>query len=179
MTHLPILTLRRSILASARQPRPFGRSCRNTGGTVLPAYGGGSIKKNGVYDEMKALLAEAGKEVVDFILAVGGGSAIDFCKVVSAQAALDTDLWEYEYKEGKTPPAGVPMGAVVTASGTGAEMNAGAVITYEEKLWKRSAHRRVGLLCRIGPRLYRDRAAHAGPLRCFRYPEPRDGDLPR
>lgn len=126
------------------------------------AYGGGSVKKNGIYDEMKTLLERAGKNVVDFsgimsnptytkvqegaalarehhvdfILAVGGGSVIDCCKVVSAQAMLDEDIWEMEYGKGKFPTEGIPMGAVVTASGTGAEMNAGAVITYEEKKWK-------------------------------------------
>lgn len=133
-----------------------------TGKTVLLAYGGGSVKKNGVYDELTALLAQAGKEIVefsgimpnptyakvqegarlvrergvDFILAVGGGSVVDCCKVVSAQAMLDEDIWDMQYRSGKFPTAGIPMGAVVTVSGTGAEMNAGAVITYEEKQWK-------------------------------------------
>lgn len=132
------------------------------GKTVMLAYGGGSVKKNGIYDEVKNLLVENEKEVVDFsgimpnptyakvqegaklaqehhvdfILAVGGGSVIDCCKVISAQAMLDEDIWDMEYGKGKFPTSGIPMGAVVTASGTGAEMNAGAVITYEEKLWK-------------------------------------------
>lgn len=132
------------------------------GKTVMLAYGGGSAKKNGIYDELKALLEAAGKEVVDFsgimpnptyakvqegaqlakekgvdfILAVGGGSVVDCCKVVSAQAMLDEDIWDMEYSSGKFPTTGIPMGAVVTASGTGAEMNAGAVITHEEKKWK-------------------------------------------
>ena len=130
--------------------------------TVMLAYGGGSVKKNGIYDELKALLEAAGKAVVDFsgimpnptyakvqegaqlakekgvdfILAVGGGSVVDCCKVVSAQAMLDEDIWDMEYGSGKFPTAGIPMGAVVTVSGTGAEMNAGAVITHEEKKWK-------------------------------------------
>lgn len=132
------------------------------GKTVMLAYGGGSVKKNGIYDEIKELLADAGKEVVeisgiksnptydkaqegaalvkekgvDFILAVGGGSVVDCCKVISAQAVLDEDIWDMEYKSKKFPTDGIPMGAVVTASGTGAEMNSGAVITYEEKDWK-------------------------------------------
>lgn len=132
------------------------------GETVMLAYGGGSIKKTGVYDEIVTLLKNAGKDIVefsgimpnptyakvqegaalvrekkvDFILAVGGGSVIDCCKVISAQAILEEDIWDMEYKEGNFPKAGIPMGAVVTASGTGAEMNAGAVITYEEKKWK-------------------------------------------
>ena len=140
----------------------FGAELGEVGETVMLAYGGGSVKKNGVYDEMKALLTQAGKKVVDFsgimsnptytkvqegaalarergvdfILAVGGGSVIDCCKVISAQAVLDEDIWNMEYGKGKFPTAGIPMGAVVTASGTGADMNAGAVITYEEKKWK-------------------------------------------
>lgn len=132
------------------------------GKTVMLAYGGGSLKKSGIYDELKGLLLQAGKEVVDFdqimpnptyakvqegarlarerhvdfILAAGGGSVIDCCKVVSAQAVIEEDIWEMEYSSGKFPTDGIPMGAVVTASGTGAEMNSGAVITYEEKVWK-------------------------------------------
>lgn len=132
------------------------------GKTVMLAYGGGSLKKSGVYDVLMKLLTEAGKEVVefsgimpnptyakvqegaalarerqvDFILAAGGGSVIDCCKVISAQAVISQDIWSMEYESGTFPTAGIPMGAVVTASGTGAEMNSGAVITYEEKLWK-------------------------------------------
>lgn len=145
---------------SAKQA--FSAELDKVGETVMLAFGGGSVKKNGVYDEMKALLTQAGKKVVDFsgimsnptytkvqegaalareshvdfILAVGGGSVIDCCKVISAQAKLSEDIWNMEYGEGKFPASGIPMGAVVTASGTGAEMNAGAVITYEEKKWK-------------------------------------------
>ena len=132
------------------------------GRTVLLAYGGGSIKKNGVYDELTAILKAAGKEIVeftgvmsnptyakvqegarlarergvDFILAVGGGSVIDCCKIVSAQAKLDADIWDYEYAEHKAPTEFIPMGAVVTAFGTGAEMNNGAVITNTDKKLK-------------------------------------------
>ena len=132
------------------------------GSTVMLAYGGGSLKKSGIYDMLKNLLTQAGKEIVDFsgimpnptytkvqegaalakergvdfILAAGGGSVIDCCKVISVQAMTNEDIWDMEYKSGKFPAAGIPMGAAVTASGTGAEMNAGAVITYEEKMWK-------------------------------------------
>lgn len=149
----------------------FGKGCATEafeqelpklGKTVMLAYGGGSVKKNGVYDELKALLAQAEKEVVDFsgimpnptyakvqqgaelakergvdfILAVGGGSVIDCCKVISVQAMTEEDIWDMEYTQGKFPTKGIPIGAVVTASGTGAEMNSGAVITHEEKKWK-------------------------------------------
>ena len=124
---------------------------------VLLAYGGGSIKKNGIYEEVTGLLQTLGKEVVeftgimanptyakvqegaqiakenavDYILAVGGGSVIDCCKIVAAQAKTDKDLWEMEFVDRQFPQAVIPMGAVVTASGTGAEMNGGAVITNE------------------------------------------------
>jgi alcohol dehydrogenase YqhD (iron-dependent ADH family) len=124
---------------------------------VLLAYGGGSIKKNGIYQEVTGLLRTLGKEVVeftgimanptyakvqegaqiakenavDYILAVGGGSVIDCCKVVAAQAKTDKDLWEMEFVDHQFPQAVIPMGAVVTASGTGAEMNGGAVTTNE------------------------------------------------
>ena len=140
----------------------FAAELGKMGERVMLAFGGGSVKKNGIYDEVKSLLEQAGKTVVDFsgimsnptyakaregadlareyqvdfILAVGGGSVIDCCKVVSAQAELDEDIWDFEYGKGKFPVTGIPMGAVVTVSGTGAEMNAGAVITYEEKKWK-------------------------------------------
>lgn len=82
----------------------------------------------------KAITAELGNFGKTVMLAYGGGSVIDCCKVISAQAVLDEDIWEMEYKKGKFPTKGIPMGAIVTASGTGAEMNAGAVITYEEKI---------------------------------------------
>ena len=129
------------------------------GPNVLLAYGGGSIKKNGVYEEITGILKETGKSIteftgimsnptwakvkegaglarenkVDLVLAVGGGSVIDCCKIVCAQAVTDEDLWELEMVQHKAPSAApIPLGAVVTASGTGAEMNGGAVITNEE-----------------------------------------------
>ncbi len=131
----------------------------NYSGTVMLAYGGGSVKKNGIYDEITGILQAAGKQVVEFsgitpnptytkvqegaklarennigfILAVGGGSVIDCCKIVSAQAKIGEDIWEMENVKKKFPTDFIPMGAVVTVSGTGAEMNAGAVITHEEK----------------------------------------------
>ena len=70
---------------------------------------------------------------VDFILAVGGGSVIDCCKIVSAQAKLSEDIWDMETVQKVYPTDFVPMGAIVTAAGTGSEMNNGAVITHEEK----------------------------------------------
>ena len=98
----------------------LGSLLGNYGETVMLAYGGGSIKRNGVYDEIMGILNAAGKRIVEFsgimsnptyakvqegaklarenhvdlILAVGGGSVSDCCKVISAQAKLDEDIWE-------------------------------------------------------------------------------------
>lgn len=129
------------------------------GPNVLLAYGSGSIKKNGVYEEITGILKAAGKTVteftgimsnptfakvregaklarehkIDLILAVGGGSVVDCCKIVCAQAVTDEDLWDLEMVRHKAPTiTPIPLGAVVTASGTGAEMNGGAVITNED-----------------------------------------------
>ncbi len=132
------------------------------GDNVMLAYGGGSIKKTRIYDEIRGILEGAGKKVtdfsgimsnptyekvqegariakeenIDFILAVGGGSVIDCCKIIAAQAKTDRDLWEMEMTDHEFPSDVIPMGAVVTAYGTGAEMNGGAVITNEEKVIK-------------------------------------------
>ncbi|MBQ6412698.1 MAG: iron-containing alcohol dehydrogenase, partial [Ruminococcus sp.] len=132
------------------------------GRNVLFAYGGGAIKRVGIYDEIIAVLKEADKNIIefsgimpnptyakvqegarlakenkiDFILAVGGGSVIDCCKIVSAQAKLEEDIWNFEYGKGGQPTEFIPMGAVVTSFGTGAEMNNGAVVTNEDKMVK-------------------------------------------
>ena len=135
---------------------------KRVGKRVLLAYGGGSLKRTRLYNKIKTWLEESGKEVVDFggimsnptyakvkegarivreehidfILAVGGGSVIDCCKIVSSQAKMDVDAWDDWYVGHNLPKEFVPMGAVVTASGTGAEQNNGAVITNEEKKLK-------------------------------------------
>lgn len=138
----------------------LAKALSNYGRNVMLAYGGGSIKQNGVYEELIGILKDAGKTVtefsgimpnptytkvqegaalakkekIDFILAVGGGSVIDCCKIIAAQAMIDDDLWEMEMERHQLPSVQpIPMGAIVTASGTGAEMNGGAVITNEEK----------------------------------------------
>lgn len=134
----------------------------HTGTNVLLAYGGSSLKRTGLYDKIQGWLHECGKNVFDFggimpnptyamvqegakmvrqhnidlILAVGGGSVIDCCKIVAAQAKLDADIWEMQYANHLFPTEFLPMGAVVTASGTGAEQNNGAVITNTEKKLK-------------------------------------------
>lgn len=151
----------------------FGKGCAEDalkkempamGKVVMLAYGGGSLKRTGLYDKIRGWLEEAGKTVVDFggimpnptyakvqegaevvrkegvdfILAVGGGSVIDCCKIISAQAKTDEDVWGMFYNEHRLPAEFVPCGAVVTASGTGAEQNNGAVITHEEKELKQA-----------------------------------------
>ena len=111
------------------------------GQNVMLAYGGGSVKKNGIYDEVKKILEDAGKRVtdfsgimsnptyakvqegaalakkeeIDFILAVGGGSVIDCCKIVAAQAKTDKDLWEMEMKDHQFPTEAVPAPPFISA----------------------------------------------------------------
>ncbi|MEE8808315.1 MAG: iron-containing alcohol dehydrogenase [Lactimicrobium sp.] len=128
------------------------------GSVVMLAYGRGSLKKTGLYEMIVDALQQAGKKVVDFggimpnptyakvkegialakrehvefILAAGGGSVLDCSKVISAGAKSDQDMWDLQYHQHQMPTEFLPMGAVVTAFGTGAEMNNGAVITNEE-----------------------------------------------
>ena len=153
MTNMPKVYFGQGALKEA-----LNTELKTVGDNVLLAYGGGSIKKTGIYDEVVTLLKEAGKNIfefngimsnptyakvlegakivkdnqIDFIIAVGGGSVIDCCKIVSAQAKVDQDIWQMEFVDGKLPTEFIPMAAVTTASGTGSEMNNGAVINNEE-----------------------------------------------
>lgn len=153
MTNMPKVYFGQGALKEA-----LNTELKTVGDNVLLAYGGGSIKKTGIYDGVVTLLKEAGKNIfefngimsnptyakvlegakivkdnqIDFIIAVGGGSVIDCCKIVSAQAKVDQDIWQMEFVDGKLPTEFIPMAAVTTASGTGSEMNNGAVITNEE-----------------------------------------------
>lgn len=146
----------------------FGKGCvkeylaclTKNANTILLAYGGGSIKKNGVYDEITDILKDAGKTIVEFsgimsnptyakvqegaklarenhvdmILAVGGGSTMDCCKAVSLAARYDGNVWnDFWAQPGVIDFAPLPLGVVVTVAGTGSECNGGAVITNEEK----------------------------------------------
>lgn len=134
------------------------------GKNVLLVYGGGSIKKNGVYDKVMAVLNECGKTVyedagvmpnptveklyegveraraakADFILAVGGGSVCDYSKAVSISVNCKEDPWEKYYIrfEDVDPDCKIiPVGCVLTMVGTGSEMNGGSVITnHAQKL---------------------------------------------
>lgn len=145
----------------------FGKKCVSQylpdllsqyGSHVVLAYGGGSIKRTGIYDEIMGILKDAGKDVVEFsgimanptydkvlegaalahqhqadlILAVGGGSVMDCCKAVALAAVYDGDIWQdFWAKPGRIDVTPVPLGIVMTTSGTGSEMNGGAVITNE------------------------------------------------
>ena len=129
------------------------------GKNVVLVYGGGSIKKNGIYDEVAEILKTNGKNVTeiagvmpnptleklyegieiarkheaDLILAVGGGSVCDYAKAVSVSVHCDEDPWEKYYLKFEEPACEiVPVGCVMTMVGTGSEMNAGAVITNQE-----------------------------------------------
>ena len=124
------------------------------GKRVMVTFGGGSVRRNGVYDEVCAALAgrdtvefwgiEANPSVetlreaialgkerkVDFLLAVGGGSVIDGTKLIAAGLLYDGDPWEIVLK-GQADKT-VPLGTVLTMSATGSEMNNGSVISCQE-----------------------------------------------
>ena len=138
-----------SLSALAKELRGFGPK-------VLLTYGGGSVKRTGIYDKVTAVLREEGKTVVelpgvmpnptveklregaalarenkvDLILAVGGGSVVDYAKGVAASAWCEEDPWEKYYLRQEKPSCPlIPVGAVLTMVGTGSEMNGGSVIT--------------------------------------------------
>lgn len=146
----------------------FGKGCvkeylaclTREANTILLAYGGGSIKRNGVYDEVAGILQAAGKTIVEFsgimpnptyakvqegarlareqqadmVLAVGGGSVMDCCKAVSLAARYGGDIWDdFCARPGVIEFEPLPLGVIVTVAGTGSECNGGAVITNEEK----------------------------------------------
>ncbi len=124
---------------------------------VLVVYGGGSIKRNGVYDEVMNQLSKINADVVElagvepnprlstvrkgveicknegveFVLAVGGGSTIDATKAIVTGAKTDIDIWDIVTKKEKVNDA-LPFGTVLTIAATGSEMNAGSVITNWE-----------------------------------------------
>lgn len=129
------------------------------GSNVVLIYGGGSIKKNGIYDDVIKILKENGKNVTeisgvmpnptleklyegieitrnhhaDLLLAVGGGSVCDYAKAVSVSVNCEEDPWEKYYLRFEEPTCEtLPVGCVLTMVGTGSEMNAGAVITNQE-----------------------------------------------
>ena len=133
------------------------------GKNVVLIYGAGSIKKNGIYDKVCEILKENGKCVTeisgvmpnptlnklyegvdtarkakaDLLLAVGGGSVCDYAKAVSVSVNCDDDPWEKYYVRFEEPACRiVPVGCVLTMTGTGSEMNAGSVITNTDTKMK-------------------------------------------
>lgn len=146
----------------------FGKGCvkeylvcltEKYGERVMLCYGGGSIKKNGIYEEVTEKLKSAGKKVfefpgimanptyrkvlegaefakeneIDVILGVGGGSVMDCCKAISLAARYDGDVWaDFWARPGIIDFKPLPLGVIVTVAGTGSECNGGAVITNED-----------------------------------------------
>lgn len=126
---------------------------------VLLCYGGGSIKKNGIYDAVIKILEEKNINVfelsgitpnpraskvyegieickdkgIDFILAVGGGSTIDCAKAIAVGAKTNRDFWQAFYVAKERADGGIPLASILTLAGTGSEMDAGSVITNEEE----------------------------------------------
>ena len=145
----------------------FGKGCvkeylscivSHYGENVMFCYGGGSVKNNGVYEEITGCLKKAGKNIIEFpgitpnptyskvmegaklarennvhlILAAGGGSVMDCCKAISLAAVYKGDIWaDFWARPGVIDFNPLPLGVVVTAAGTGSEMTGGAVITNE------------------------------------------------
>lgn len=142
----------------------LAKEMEKCGKNVLLAYGKGAIKKEGIYDGIVDILKSCGKNVtefsgvmpnptaakvregialcrdgkIDFILAVGGGSVIDCCKAVAVGSRLDGDFWEELYTKRIAAHEAIPLGTVLTMTGTGSEMNSTAVITNEELKFKAS-----------------------------------------
>ena len=134
---------------------------KNYGPVVMLNYGGGSVKKNGIYDQVVAILREAEKTIienpgvmsnptlkklnegvkiarenpVDLILALGGGSVCDYSKAVSASVFCDGDFWSEFWLQHRNPAREqkiLPVGCIMTMAGTGSEMNSRSIITDAE-----------------------------------------------
>ncbi len=129
---------------------------KNYGQNIMLVYGGGSIKKNGIYEQVVSILKACGKTIfedsgvmpnptveklyegckiakenaIDLILAVGGGSVCDYSKAVSVSAYCQEDPWDkYYLRMEDVDNKIIPVGCILTMVGTGSEMNGGAVIT--------------------------------------------------
>jgi Iron-containing alcohol dehydrogenase. len=145
--------------------KDIGALVKRFGGKkVLVHYGGGSVKRNGIFDKVIASLNESNipyvelggvrpnprsglvykgidicrKENIDFILAVGGGSVIDSAKAIAAGTVYDGDFWDY-YSTGKKVDRALPVGTVLTIAAAGSEGSPDSVITHEDGMYKRGA----------------------------------------
>jgi hypothetical protein len=145
-----ILFGRNTIPSIGPETRQWGRKC-------LLLYGGGSIRRNGVYDTVAASLREAGLEVyehggvrsnpllshvragiekvrendIEVVVAAGGGSVLDTGKAICAGAVAGHDVWKF-FTGRKSLKDALPMTAVLTLAASGSEMNSGMVITNDE-----------------------------------------------
>ena len=146
------------------QENEAGKYVKRFGGSkILIHYGGGSAKKTGLLDRVKNSLANEGllyvelggarpnprsglvyegielcrKEHIDFVLAVGGGSAIDSAKAIAAGAVYDGDFWDFY--QGKPVTKALPIGTILTISAAGSEGSPDSVITQENGMFKRGA----------------------------------------
>jgi len=142
-----------------------GKEAKRYGSRILLHYGGGSIKKTGLYDRVMASLKKEGIEVVelggvrpnprlalvregidicrkkniDFILIVGGGSAIDSAKAIAAGAPYEGDVWDFFSEKKAKVEKALPLGVVLTIPAAGSEVSPDMVVTREEGLLKRPA----------------------------------------
>src|SRR5699024_7506453 len=152
------------LLFGKGQLKQLPKEISRYGKKVLLVYGGGSIKQNGVYEQVTGMLQEAAidwlelsgvepnprvttvrkgieickDENIDFVLAVGGGSVIDCTKAIIAGAKTDADVWNIISRKARATD-GLPYGSIVTIAGTGAEMSLSSVIsdweTKEKRAW--------------------------------------------
>ena len=141
----------------------FPREMNHYGRNIMIVYGGGSVRRNGVLDEVKSTLEECGKKVIEFggvassasyakiqegialykkekidlIIALGGGSVVDSTKIIAAGAEIEEDIWEEEVVNQRVPQKMGKYAVVLTISGSGAEMDhLGACtneLTHEKK----------------------------------------------
>jgi hypothetical protein len=144
--------------------KQLGEEVKKYGKKILLHYGGGSIKKIGLYDKIIDSLKEAGIEIIelggvvpnprlslvkegislckeekiDFILAAGGGSVIDSAKAIAVGVPYEGDVWDF-YSTSKSPVEALPIGVVLTIPAAGSETSGSSVITNEEGGFKRSA----------------------------------------
>ncbi len=135
----------------------LGSELEKYGDTIMLAYGKGSVKKNGIYDKITTILKKCGKRIVDFsdipanptyekalegielykrekvdlILAVGGGSVVDCCKVIAAGAEVDEDIWSLQFEKHTVPEKMGNFAVVLTLSGAGSEMDCLGAVTRE------------------------------------------------
>lgn len=137
---------------------------KHYGKNIMLAYGQESIKRNGIYDEVIEVLGECGKNIIDFpgisanptyekvldgiklykennvdlILAIGGGSVIDCCKVICSGTEINEDIWEAQLEKGVIPENMGNFAVILTLSGAGAEMDCLGAVTYEKRHEKKT-----------------------------------------